>query len=424
MKTLYLDIVGGIAGDMTVAALIDLGVPLEFLREGLAALGMEGIAIDTVREARHSIAGTRFRVTESLDAIPQPAHAGSHSHPHRHGGEAAPAGSHSHPHRPYREVRAIVEGATLAEGAKAKALRVFEKLAEAEGAVHGVPPEEVEFHEVGAWDSIADVVCASLALDYLQPAAVVCSRVPLGAGTVRTAHGIMPVPGPATLSLLRGFPVETGGPAFERTTPTGAAILAALARPAPEPFRFTPERVGVGLGTADRPEVANLLRAVLGEAEADVDSGEGRAEIIECAEANLDDANPEWIGYLMERLLAAGALDVALIPIHMKKNRPGTLLQALYPPAMRGTVEALLFAESTTLGIRYHRLERTALMREAVTVQTRWGAVTGKAARHAGRLRFAPEFEDCRRIAERESVPLQEVYRAAEAAFSREQGSA
>ena len=144
-----------------------------------------------------------------------------------------------------------------------------------------------------------------------------CSRVPLGAGTVRTAHGIMPVPGPATLSLLRGFPVETGGPAFERTTPTGAAILAALARPAPEPFRFTPERVGVGLGTADRPEVANLLRAVLGEAEAEaeVDSGEGRAEIIECAEANLDDANPEWIGYLMERLLAAGALDVALIQI-------------------------------------------------------------------------------------------------------------
>ncbi|MCH8883623.1 MAG: nickel pincer cofactor biosynthesis protein LarC [SAR324 cluster bacterium] len=411
MKTLYLDIVGGIAGDMTVAALIDLGVPLEFLREGLAALGMEGIAIDTVREARHSIAGTRFRVTESRDAVPQ----------------SVPAGGHSHPHRPYREVRAIVEGAALAEGAKAKALRVFEKLAEAEGAVHGVPPEEVEFHEVGAWDSIADVVCASLALDYLQPAVVYCSRVPLGAGTVRTAHGIMPVPGPATLNLLRGFPVETGGPAFERTTPTGAAILAALARPAPEPFRFTPERVGVGLGTADRPEVANLLRAVLGEAEAeaeaDVDSGEGRAEIIECAEANLDDANPEWIGYLMERLLAAGALDVALIPIHMKKNRPGTLLQALYPPDMRGTVEALLFAESTTLGIRYHRLERTALVRETVTVETRWGAVTGKAARHAGRLRFAPEFEDCRRIAERESVPLQEVYREAEAAFSREQRS-
>jgi len=472
MAILYFDIVGGIAGDMTVAALIELGVPLETLREGIAALGVEGIAIGTERAARHQIAGTRFVVRNTLDAGGAPAGYGEDGHAHPH--EGAPGHLHpregaaghlhpheerghalrerptqalvpdhersgGHPHRPYREVQALLARAALPGGAKAIAERIFARLAEAEAAAHGVPLDKVELHEVGAWDSIADVVCAAIALDHLRPDAVYCSVVPLGAGTARTMHGRMPVPGPATLALLRGFPVQTGGPAFERTTPTGAAILAAVARPAPQPFRFVPQRVGIGLGTLDPPEVANVLRAVwadpaepghLGAAPRDEDSIGGvtldedggddpldargiTRETIECAEANLDDSNPEWIGYLMERLFAAGALDVVLIPVQMKKNRPGTLVQALYRPELRGMIETVFFTESTTLGVRYRSLERAALPREATSVPTQYGDVAGKLARTPAGVRFAPEFESCRAAAERAGVPLQAVYLAA-----------
>ena len=425
MSILYFDIVGGISGDMTVAALLDLGVPLELLREGLSKLGVEGIEIDSEHTARHQIVGTRFLVTNSLGSSPKsrPArktHAHDHEHEHSHTKSGAIA-EQGHSRRPYTEVRRIVERAGLADGAKSIALRVFAKLAAAEGAVHGVDPEQVEFHEVGAWDSIADIVCVALALDHLQPAAIYASCVPLGAGTVRTAHGVMPVPGPATLELLKGFAVETGGPAFERTTPTGAAILAALAVSAPRPFVFVPERIGIGIGSKDSPEVPNLLRAVLGHTGSDLPKDLARAgasqETIECAEVNLDDANPQWIGYLMERLLAAGVLDVALIPVHMKKNRPGTLVQTLYRPELHSAVQELLLAETTTLGVRTWRLERTTLAREIVTVTTPWGEVSGKVARLPGGPRFAPEFESCRLAAQRARVPLQEVYRAAQAAF-------
>jgi uncharacterized protein (TIGR00299 family) protein len=429
MSILYLDLVGGIAGDMTVAALIDLGVPLEHLRQGLARLGVEGIAIAAEPGERHAIRGTRFIVTHPLEpsgrsragrkgpAASPAGHRRGHGSAHAAGRSHGPGGAHP---RPYREVREIVARAGLSARAEEMAQRVFARLAEAEGAVHGVPVEEVILHEVGAWDSIADVVCAALALDYLEPEAIFCSPVPLGAGTVRTGHGLTPIPGPATLALLKGFPVETGGARFERTTPTGAAILAALARPAPEPLRFVPERIGVGLGTLDPPEVPNLLRAVLGRAEIAPERPApvgALRDTIECAEANLDDANPQWIGYLMERLFAAGALDVVLIPVHMKKNRPGTLVQALYAPALRPAIEAAFFAESTTLGVRYRLLERTALPRERTSVRTPWGEVAGKLARGPAGQRFAPEFEECRRIAEREGIPLQEVYRAAQAAF-------
>jgi hypothetical protein len=421
MSILYFDIVGGISGDMSVAALLDLGVPLELLRSGLSHLGVEGIQIASERAARHQIAGTRFVVSNGFEA-PSQARPARKAHEHEHGpADSSNKAKPGHPHRPYAEVRRIVEGAALADGAKSLALRVFAKLAEAEGAVHGVDPEQVEFHEVGAWDSITDVVCAALALDHLKPTAIYASCVPLGAGTVRTAHGIMPVPGPATLELLKGFPVETGGPAFERTTPTGAAILAALAKPAPQPFAFVPERIGIGIGGKDPPEFPNLLRAVIGRAGSglpkELAAAGASQEIIECAEVNLDDANPQWIGYLMERLLAAGALDVVLIPVYMKKNRPGTLVQTLYRPELHDAMQELLLAETTTLGVRTWRLERTTLAREIVTVTTPWGEVSGKVARLPGGPRFAPEFESCRIAAQRAQVPLQEVYRAAQAAF-------
>ncbi len=475
MKILYFDLVGGIAGDMTVAALLDLGVPWKRVSEGLDALGLEGLSIATERGERHSIAGTRFLVSYPGQEKAQPAEAGApgQEHPHSHdqehgeehghdqtrthdherregqGLEAAHRAAHraarkaahraghgksaghenehgeGHGHRSYRDVRTLIEGSRLGDGPKGLALAIFAKLAEAEGRVHGVPAGEVTFHEVGAWDSIADVVCTAVALDHLAPDAILCSAVPVGAGTVRTAHGRMPVPAPATLLLLEGFPIVQGGPAYERTTPTGAAILAALAKPAPEPFAYVPERVGVGIGTYDGPEVPNLLRAIMGSADfpgaaADTPPGTGTGggrEWIECAEANLDDANPEWIGYLMERLFAEGALDVALLPIQMKKNRPGTQIQVLYPPGLRETVQGLLFAEATTLGVRFHTLERTVLEREEVTVATPWGEVAGKVSHWAGRARFAPEFDSCRALALEAGVPLRELYRAAQQAY-------
>ncbi|MBI3992921.1 MAG: nickel pincer cofactor biosynthesis protein LarC [Candidatus Lambdaproteobacteria bacterium] len=393
---------------MTVAALIDLGVPLELLREGLGALKVRGLELRTERAVRHAIAGTRFVVSAPPAEAPHD--------PSRHTiGPAVTAsavfhGHGAHEHRAWREIRALLEGARLPGRSGALAVAIFAKLAEAEGAVHDVAPEAVAFHEVGAWDSIADIVCTALAVDHLAPTEIYCGPVPLGQGHVQTAHGRMPIPGPATLHLLRGFPVEQGPPAFERTTPTGAAILAALARPAPVPLRYVPERVGIGIGTLDSPAVPNLLRAVWGRA---ADDAPG-TEQLECAEANLDDANPEWLGYLLERLLAAGALDVALLPVHMKKNRPGTLIQVLYAPALREAVQGLLFSEATTLGVRHYAVARTALPREAVTVATPWGQVQGKVATFRGRRRFSPEFESCRALALRAGVPLRDVYQAAE----------
>lgn len=410
MKILYFDIVGGIAGDMTVAALIELGVPLELLQAALDGLGMAGLTVSIEKGSRHHISGTLLKVSwpGSEDGKGQ-----GGTHPHGQSHEQGHGQRQSHGHRPYGEIRRMLEGSTLAEVARQMALDIFQRLAEAEGAVHNMPVEEVTFHEVGAWDSIADVVCTAVALHHLGPEAIYCSSVPVGSGEIKTAHGLMPVPAPATLLLLRGFPIVQGPPAYERTTPTGAAILAALARPAPEPFAYVPERVGIGLGTLESDAVPNLLRVVLGH----TNGGGAERETIECAEANLDDANPEWIGYLMERLLEGGALDVALLPIQMKKNRPGTQVQVLYPPALRERMLGLMFSEATTLGVRYHTLERAVLPREAVAVRTLWGEVKGKVATVEGKARFTPEFESCREHAKKAGVPLQEVYQAAQQAW-------
>jgi hypothetical protein len=398
-----------------VAALVDLGVPLDVLREAVAAVGLTEVTLETAREARHQIAGTRFIVRHRAGAAPD----GGVAYDAKRRAVSKAAGAAGHAHRTYREIRALLEQSRLAPAAKEAAQRVFAVLAEAEGAVHGVPAEEVGFHEVGAWDSIADVVCAAAGLAHLGVGPVYCSPVPLGSGTTRTAHGAIPVPGPATLQLLRGFPVVQGGPAFERTTPTGAAILAALARPAPQPFAFTPRRIGIGLGTADPPEVANLLRAVLCD-EAAAPQGVTE-ETVELAAANVDDANPEWIGHAMERLFAVGALDVALLPLMMKKNRPGTQLQVLYAPALRDAILTVLLSEVTTLGVRFQTWQRWALPRRAHTVRTPWGDVQGKVAEFAGRARFAPEYESCRALAQQHGVPLPDVYRAAERAWADEQ---
>lgn len=400
MKTLYLDLVGGIAGDMMAGALVDLGVPLAVLQDAVAAAGVPELTLAMHRESRHAIAGCRFM------AAREDTHASHGSHaPH-------------HAHRPYGTIRALLQGSALAAPVKNAVLRVFHVLAEAEGAVHGVDPDAVEFHEVGSWDAIADVVCAAAGLAHLGVEAVYCSAVPLGGGTVRSAHGVLPVPGPATLRLLRGFPVVTGGPAFERTTPTGAAILAALARPAPPGFTFIPEGIGIGLGNADPPEVPNLLRAVLCTAPGT--PGGVAEEEVELAAANVDNVSPEWIGFAMERLLEAGALDVSLLPLQMKKNRPGTQIQMIYPPPLRERMLTVLLREVPTLGVRFQPWRRWVLPRRAHTVRTPWGGVAGKVAEFEGRARFAPEFEACRAIARERGVSLAEVYQAAQRAWEAE----
>ena len=403
MSVLYLDLVGGLSGDMFVGALVDLGVPLDLLRERLHEAGLERVDIATRRERRHQIAGTRFLVTHAGGSIPD----GGLPLPARH--------AHAHGHRPWQEIDAQLVASRLPLACRELVRRMFGALAEAESAIHDVPQERVEFHEVGAWDSMADIVCAAAGLVHLGPERVLCSPVPLGAGEVRTAHGVLPVPAPATLRLLQGFPVVQGGAAFERTTPTGAVILATAARPAPTTFHYVPERIGVGIGKAERAEFPNLVRAVWGtEGTA---AGQGLAyEAIELAAANLDDSNPEWIGFAVERLFGAGALDVALVPIHMKKNRPGTQIEVLYPPALREQMLAILFTEVTTLGVRFQSWERAILPRETVIVQTAWGPIQGKLARFGDRERFTPEFEACRAVALKQGVPLQDVYRAAEAA--------
>ncbi|HUJ73864.1 MAG TPA: nickel pincer cofactor biosynthesis protein LarC [bacterium] len=411
MRILYLDLVGGISGDMLVGALVDLGVPLELLRERVRQAGLEQVSLACTREQRHRIAGMRFQVGAS-----EPVGGGLRD-PLR--PFALPS---AHAPRAYRGIRAQLEDSALPADCRALALRVFEELARAEGAVHDVAPEQVLFHEVGAWDSIADTVCAAAGIAHLGPEAIYCSPVPLGGGSVRTAHGSMPVPAPATLRLLQGFPVQQGGPAYERTTPTGAAILAALAQPRPDPLAYVPERVGIGLGTADPPQVANLLRAVLGRAASS--SGTAMAgtgtDWVELAAANLDDANPEWIGFAMERLLALGALDVALLPLQMKKGRPGTQIQVLYPPALREPVLQVLLTEVSTLGVRFQSWERRVLAREARTVRTPWGEVQGKVAHLGTARRFAPEFESCRALALQHGIPLPDVYQAAQRAYERQ----
>ncbi|MDH4120092.1 MAG: nickel pincer cofactor biosynthesis protein LarC [Deltaproteobacteria bacterium] len=448
MRILYLDLVGGIAGDMAVAALLELGVPWELLQQGVNSLALPGVSIQRFSGQRHQISGTHFQVVvagaggENLEQPAQPVHAhSSHAHPphspsshhhashdHEHTTHEHRAGSASHAHRPYREIRELLEGSPLAQGPKALALALFRKLAEAEGAVHGVPPDNVTLHEVGALDAIVDVTCLALALDWLKPQVVYCSAVPLGRGMVRGAHGLTPVPSPAALNLLTGFPVINGGPAYEQTTPTGAALLAALARPLPPGSVFTPLSVGVGLGTLDPPDTPNLLRAVLADmpdaaapAEEPPPAGlalsHARREWVELATANLDDHNPEWLGHLLERLWEEGVLDAALVPVQMKKNRAGTQLQVLYPPALRGRVEQLVFSETTTLGLRFQVMERAVLRREPRRVKTPWGEVEGKVGWVGDTPRFTPEYESARQAARRGGVDLPQVYRAAQRAF-------
>jgi len=395
MKIAYLDAFSGISGDMTVGALLDLGLPLAAVRDAIATLRLDGVEVATERIARSGIGATKFHVRVRGMHPEQPHH-------------------HDHPHRAYADIRRLLSESALADGVKRAALAVFERLAEAEGQVHGVPPDRVEFHEVGALDAIVDIVGAALGFNHLGIEAVYAAPLPLGQGRVRSAHGPLPVPPPAVVELLRGRPVRLEDGEAELVTPTGAAIVAALARPEGVPTLHI-EAIGYGAGErtlADRP---NLLRIMVGTPAV----AAGTDEVV-VLEATIDDLNPQVYEHVLERLLAAGARDAFLVPVIMKRSRPATMLRVLAAPADRERLAALVFAETSTIGLRYATWQRMVLPREERTVETPYGLVRIKVARAPdGTVNLAPEFEDCRRLATERGVPLKLVHQAALAAALR-----
>jgi pyridinium-3,5-bisthiocarboxylic acid mononucleotide nickel chelatase len=398
MTIAYLDAFSGISGDMTVGAFLHLGLPLERLRDVVTTLRLDGVEVSRETVERSGISATKFHVRVHGEHPDDP----EHHHAHRHA------------HRPYAEIRALLAGSALDAPVKEKALAIFHRLAEAEGRVHGVPTDAVEFHEVGALDAIVDVVGAALGFVHCGIDAVYVRPLPLGQGTVRTAHGPLPVPVPAVVELLRGFPTRAGDGTAEMVTPTGAAIVAALARPGPAPD-LRAAAVGYGAGDRTLPDRPNLLRIVVGEPA--VATG---ADDVVVLEATIDDMSPQLYEHVIERLFAAGARDAFLVPAIMKRSRPATVLRVLAEPADRDRLAGIVFAETSTIGVRYATWQRTVLAREERTVETPHGAVRVKIARAPdGTVNVAPEYEDCRRLAVERRVPLKVVHQAALAAALR-----
>ncbi|MBN2126474.1 MAG: nickel pincer cofactor biosynthesis protein LarC [Deltaproteobacteria bacterium] len=379
MKTAYLDCFSGVSGDMFLGALIDAGLPFEVLEGALAALPLEGYRLRIRREEKSHLFGTRFLV--DVDRSRQ-----------------VPRG--------LREIEEILSRADLNPAVRRKSLSVFEAIALEEGRIHDRPPDRVHFHEVGAVDSIIDVVGAAFGLDWLGVGSLFCSPLPLGSGFVETAHGRIPVPAPATVALLKGIPQYGTGLGEELVTPTGAALVRVLASsfgPMP-PMRV--QNVGYGVGSRDLPDRPNLLRIMIGDA-----GEEEGTETLVLLEANLDDTPPEWLGFLMERLLAAGALDVVFCPVQMKKNRPGVLVQVLANPHLRDELMDIVFRETTTTGIRFRYSQRRILDRVEMEVDSPWGQIRVKGIRRPdGTLFLSPEYEACRKIADEKDVPLKDVY--------------
>jgi len=382
MKLCYFDAFSGIAGDMTVAALIDAGAAFEPLAEALGSLGT-GATFRVEKVKRAGIAATRFIVE---------------------GGE-----QRAHRHLPH--ILRMIDAGALPDKVKENSAAVFRKLGEAEARVHGVPIEKVHFHEVGAADSISDIVGAAMGLSLLGIDEVHCSPVNVGGGTVATEHGLLPVPAPATAALLEGRPAYSLGPQVELTTPTGAAIVATLAASFGPMPAMRVSGSGYGAGTKEFKEQANVLRVMVGES-----SGASEATSVAVIEANIDDSTPETLGYAMERLLAVGALDVTLTPVYMKKNRPGALLSVIARPDDRDRLAAVIFAETSTLGLRIQMAERRVEARNTAEVETRFGKVRVKISASGA---FAPEYEDCRKLALETGAPLKDIMAEAGLAYLR-----
>jgi uncharacterized protein (TIGR00299 family) protein len=381
VKIAYLDAFSGISGDMTVGALLDAGAPAEAVIDALR--GMEtGAQFEVEKTKRGGVTASKFRVIFEQQG---------------------------QPHRHLKPILAMIERAPISDRAKRNASAVFRRLGDAEAGVHGLPIEKVHFHEVGAVDSIADIVGACVALDLLDVDEIHTSAINVGSGTVNTEHGLLPVPAPATASLLAGRPIYARGPAMELTTPTGAALATTLSASFGPVPAMSVTSIGYGAGDRDFKEHANVLRIMLGERTTATE-----ATLVSVLEANIDDSSPQVLGYALERLLEAGALDASFSPIQMKKNRPGSLLRVIARPEDQERLAAIVFAETSTLGLRIYAAERRVEERRIVQVETPYGKVRVKVSGHGV---YAPEYEDCRAIALSTAVPLREILAAAQEAY-------
>jgi uncharacterized protein (TIGR00299 family) protein len=402
-RILYFDCFSGASGDMVLGALLDAGLPLDDLRAALGSLAIEEASVSASRVLRAGVSATKFTV-DMHD------HHHSHSHGHTHGSAAV---AHSHAHRSLAEIDRLIERSALSGSAQTRAKELFHRLGEVEAAIHQMPIDKIHLHEVGEVDSIIDIVGAVFALEWFRADRIISSPLNVGGGMVHSAHGHFPVPAPATVKLLTGAPVYSSGIQSELVTPTGALIVAAYAHtfgPIP-PLKV--ERIGYGAGDRDLPGTPNVLRVLVGESTADA-----ATEQIVVLECEIDDMTPQIFGLVMDRLHAAGALDVYLSPVQMKKNRPGTLLTILARPEQRQELTALVFRETTTIGIRYHEVRRQRLDRETVNVETPLGTVRFKVARLDGKIvNSTPEFEDCLRIASERNLPVKEVQATATKAY-------
>lgn len=382
MKIAYFDCYSGISGDMILGALVDAGLPVETLRSEVAKLKLPGVDLKSEKVRRGQFMGTRVHVITPQDP---------------------------HHHRHLSDILSILEKSDLEEAVLTVARRIFERLGEAEATVHGVPVERIHFHEVGALDTIVDVTGALIGLNALGIQEIHSSAVNLGGGKIQAAHGEMPVPAPGTTSLLQGVPVYGSPVEAELTTPTGAAIISSVAKA----FGVLPplqvEQIGYGAGSLDIPGRANLLRLIVGERIEDLEGDE-----IAVVEANIDDMNPQLYEPLMNALFEGGAHDVFLTPIIMKKSRPATIVSAIVPVGLEGSIGPILLRFSSTFGVRSRRMRRQILPREILTVQTRFGEVRVKVGRLQGRpIHLAPEYEDCRRLAEMKKIPASQIMAAA-----------
>jgi len=375
MKIAYFDCFAGASGDMILGALVDAGVPLEQLQLALDALNLPDLRLSAEKVMRTHFAATKMEV-----------HA-----------------PHEHKHRHLKDIQKILNDSTLPDTVRASALKAFQRLAEAEAHVHNTTPDKIHFHEVGALDAISDVVGAMAGFHFLNLEAIYCSTFSLGGGLIEAEHGTIPVPGPATLELLKGFPARTGPVEAELTTPTGAAILTTVCRNEKAPA-FVPRVVGCGAGSKQFPHLPNMLRLTIGDMAFAAD--EDTAMLIE---TNIDNMNPEVYPYVIEQLLAAGAMDAFMIPIIMKKGRPGIMLSILLPPEKTDSVLTVLYRETTTIGARLNTVARRKLPRQLETVQSSFGPVVVKIIDGVNGKRLVPEFEECRRVAESRGLPLREV---------------
>jgi len=392
MRRAYLDCFSGISGDMLLAALLDAGLDARRLLSELKKMRLGFYEFKLTRAVRGNLVGARVDLR-----IPA-----------------------QQPPRKLGDIEEMIGKTELAETVKEKALKIFRRLAEAEGKLHNLPPGEVHFHEVGAVDAIIDIVGACLGLELVEVSELVCSPLNVGGGRVETEHGSLPIPAPATAELLKGIPIYSTGIEGELVTPTGAAIVSTLAVSFGPMPAMKVERIGYGAGEKDLPQHANVARLFVGESVEVVKPQPGAAgdELVSVIEANLDDMSPQLYGYFVEQALAAGALDVTCSAVQMKKNRPGLLVTVLCAPESSEPLAQLLFEQTTTIGLRIYEARRKVLEREFVSVKTPYGEVRVKVAKREGKVvNVAPEYEDCQRLAAEKSVPLKEVILAAQLAY-------